>query len=34
MVRLLEDGENAKKTTDAVIDAASDLINLRVAIMK
>ncbi|KAG2430310.1 hypothetical protein HYH02_013787 [Chlamydomonas schloesseri] len=32
--RLLEEGEAAKKVVDQIIDAASDLINLRVAIMK
>lgn len=34
VARLLEEGESAKRTLDAVIDAASDLINLRVAIIK
>ncbi len=34
VARLLEEGEAAKKVVDSIIDAASDLINLRVAIMK
>lgn len=29
-----QEGEAAKRTLDAIIDSASDLINLRVAIMK
>lgn len=34
VVRLLEEGEAAKQAVDTIINAASDLINLRVAIMK
>eukprot|EP00798_Chlamydomonas_sp_ICE-L_P002281 gene2281-8554_t len=34
IVRLLEEGENAKKTVDAMVDTASGLINLRKAIMR
>ncbi|KAL6757552.1 inositol hexakisphosphate-domain-containing protein [Haematococcus lacustris] len=34
VVRLLEEGEDAKRTLDAVVDSASDLLNLRVSIMK
>eukprot|EP00197_Chlamydomonas_leiostraca_P007983 CAMPEP_0202863826 /NCGR_PEP_ID=MMETSP1391-20130828/4304_1 /ASSEMBLY_ACC=CAM_ASM_000867 /TAXON_ID=1034604 /ORGANISM="Chlamydomonas leiostraca, Strain SAG 11-49" /LENGTH=1425 /DNA_ID=CAMNT_0049543499 /DNA_START=116 /DNA_END=4393 /DNA_ORIENTATION=- len=34
VVRLLEEGEAAKKTLDHIVDQASDLINLRVSIMK
>ncbi|GLC33893.1 hypothetical protein PLESTM_000131000, partial [Pleodorina starrii] len=34
VARLLEEGDSAKKVVDQIIDAASDVINLRVAIMK
>ncbi len=34
MVRLLEEGEASKNVVDAMVDMASDLINLRVSIMK
>uniref|UniRef100_A0A7S3QUH6 Tyrosine specific protein phosphatases domain-containing protein n=1 Tax=Dunaliella tertiolecta TaxID=3047 RepID=A0A7S3QUH6_DUNTE len=34
VARLLEEGEAAKRTLDAALDAASSLINLRVSIMK
>ncbi|KAG1680951.1 hypothetical protein FOA52_009910 [Chlamydomonas sp. UWO 241] len=34
VVRLLEEGEGSKNVVDNMVDAASDMINLRVAIMK
>jgi hypothetical protein len=33
-IRLLEEGERSKAVVDSMVDAASDLINLRMEIMK
>lgn len=34
VIRLLEEGDNAKRAVDTVIDAAGQLINLRMAVMR